>query len=252
MKIANKFRKKILIFQMPIQIHYFYSFLDPIDVLIRSHIPKFFGIEQVGFTNGITVTEDFLVLEDITEGLELPCIMDVKIGAKTWGPDASEKKIAQESAKYTGTKSPFGFSILGMIVHSLDAQGQNKVQKFDKSFGKSLRTEDVDQVPKLFFNHEQNPPRELIRIFVEKISQIVQVFEMQRRYKIYASSLLLAYDAMAVRKFKNQEISEAELKKSVNMRLIDFAHVFPADGQQDENFLFGIKNLLDLFLRYLN
>ena len=40
----------------------------PIDVLIRNHIPKFHGLEQVGFTNGIVVTEDFLVLDDITEG----------------------------------------------------------------------------------------------------------------------------------------------------------------------------------------
>jgi len=221
---------------------------DPIDILIRQHIPKFFGIEQVGFTNGITVTEDFLVLEDVTEGLELPCIIDVKIGAKTWGPDATEKKITQESAKYTGTKIPFGFSITGMLVHSF--QDPEKFKKFDKSFGKNLKTQDVDQVPKLFLNGDENPPDELIRIFVEKISGIVQVFEMQRRYKIFASSLLLAYDAKAVRKFKNQEISEVELKKSVNIRLIDFAHVFDAQGQEDDNFLFGIRNLQDLFHRY--
>jgi len=221
---------------------------DPIDILIRQHIPKFFGIEQVGFTNGITVTEDFLVLEDVTEGLELPCIMDVKIGAKTWGPDATQKKITQESAKYTGTKIPFGFSITGMLVHSF--QDPEKFKKFDKNFGKNLKTADVDQVSKLFLNHDENPPDELIRIFVEKISGIVQVFEMQRRYKIFASSLLLAYDAKAVRKFKNQEISEMELKKSVNIRLIDFAHVFDAQGQEDDNFLFGIRNLQDLFHRY--
>lgn len=221
---------------------------DPIDILIRQHIPKFFGIEQVGFTNGITVTEDFLVLEDVTEGLELPCIMDVKIGAKTWGPDATQKKITQESAKYIGTKIPFGFSITGMLVHSF--QDPEKFKKFDKNFGKNLKTADVDQVSKLFLNHDENPPDELIRIFVEKISGIVQVFEMQRRYKIFASSLLLAYDAKAVRKFKNQEISEMELKKSVNIRLIDFAHVFDAQGQEDDNFLFGIRNLQDLFHRY--
>ena len=225
-----------------------FFFSDPIDILIRQHIPKFFGIEQVGFTNGITVTEDFLVLEDVTEGLELPCIMDVKIGAKTWGPDATQKKITQESAKYTGTKIPFGFSITGMLVHSF--QDPEKFKKFDKNFGKNLKTADVDQVSKLFLNHDENPPDELIRIFVEKISGIVQVFEMQRRYKIFASSLLLAYDAKAVRKFKNQEISEMELKKSVNIRLIDFAHVFDAQGQEDDNFLFGIRNLQDLFHRY--
>ena len=125
-----------------------------------------------------------------------------------------------------------------------------KSVKLDKSFGKNLKTSDVDQVPQVFLNDDENPPDELIRIFVEKISSIVQVFEMQRRYKMFASSLLLAYDATAVKKFKNQEISEAELKKFVRVKLIDFAHVFDAQGQEDENFLFGVRNLQDLFNRY--
>ena len=95
--------------------------LHPVDIAIRSHIPNFFGVEQIGFTNGVTITEDFLVLADITEGFKLPSVMDVKVGTQTWGPDATEAKIAQESAKYVGTKGPFGFSILGMIVHALDS-----------------------------------------------------------------------------------------------------------------------------------
>ena len=94
--------------------------LHPADQAIKQHIPKFFGIEQVGFVNGVTVTEEFLVLEDLTEGFELPSVMDVKIGKKTWGPDASQAKILQESAKYVGTKGPFGYSVLGMIVHAFD------------------------------------------------------------------------------------------------------------------------------------
>ena len=82
----------------------------------------------------------------------------------------------------------------------------------------------------------------------------------QRKYKIYASSLLLAYDAQAVQKFKanaknhdEKKIDKKnELRKHVNIRLIDFAHVFNANGDKDENFIFGLTNLLDLFQRYLN
>ena len=37
-----------------------------------------------------------------------PCVMDIKIGAKTYGPTASAAKIAQEDAKYLGTKKPLG------------------------------------------------------------------------------------------------------------------------------------------------
>ena len=224
---------------------------NPIDHLIRSHIPKFYGLEQVGFTNGITVTEDFLVLEDITEGFKLPSVMDIKVGKQTWGPDATEAKKTQEASKYVGTKGPFGFSILGMIVHAFDPEAAVQVVKYDKSFGKHLKTEEVDKVPEVFFASDQGTPKALVQVVLSKIAAIKEVFEMQRQYKIYASSLLLAYDSDAVRKLKNGEISEEELEKFVNIRLIDFAHVFDANGERDDNFLFGLNNLLDLFNRFL-
>ena len=82
---------------------------DPTDIRLKRCIPEFFGVEKVGFINGITVTEEFLILRDITEGFSRPAIMDIKIGSRTWGPDASAKKQLQENAKYAGTKHPFGF-----------------------------------------------------------------------------------------------------------------------------------------------
>ena len=82
---------------------------DPTDLRLKQCIPQFFGIEKVGFINGITITEDVLILRDITEGFAPPSIMDLNIGSRTWGPDASAKKQAQEIAKYAGTKHPFGF-----------------------------------------------------------------------------------------------------------------------------------------------
>ena len=44
--------------------------------------------------------------------------MDVKIGAKTYGPMATPAKIAQEDAKYLGTKKPLGKKI-GFIIFYL-------------------------------------------------------------------------------------------------------------------------------------
>ena len=45
--------------------------------------------------------------------------------------------------------------------------------------------------------------------------------------------------------------AEEELKKFVNIRLTDFAHVFDANGERDDNFLNGLSNLLDLFRNYM-
>ena len=138
-----------------------------------------------------------------------------------------------------------------MIVHALDETAPIKVQKFDKSFGKKLKTQDVQRVPELFFCHDQEPPSELVEIVVEKIKTIRDVFELQRRYKIYASSLLLAYDSEAVRNFRIGKITKPRLANSVNIRLIDFAHVWDSNGERDDNFLNGLNNLLELFTQYL-
>ena len=45
---------------------------------------------------------------DLYQGMVSPCVMDVKIGAKTYGPDATCAKKQQEDAKYLGTKKPLG------------------------------------------------------------------------------------------------------------------------------------------------
>ena len=82
---------------------------DPSDIKLLSCIPEFFGVEKVGFRNGITVMEEFLILRDITENMVQPAVMDIKIGSRTWGPDASAKKQAQEDSKYVDTKHPYGF-----------------------------------------------------------------------------------------------------------------------------------------------
>ena len=66
--------------------------------------------------NGVVGLSDYLVLENLTQGLGAPCVMDVKIGARTYGPDASEAKKKQEDAKYQGTKVLF---IQNQIVASV-------------------------------------------------------------------------------------------------------------------------------------
>ena len=53
------------------------------------------------------------IIENLTFGLGKPCVMDIKIGKITYGLDASQAKIDRESMSYSGTKIPFGFSVLG-------------------------------------------------------------------------------------------------------------------------------------------
>ncbi len=74
------------------------------DLKIRKLIPDFFGVETIGLSKNVAMSGDYLVLQDITDGFLEPNIMDVKMGAKTYGPDASKTKMMHEDSKYVGTK----------------------------------------------------------------------------------------------------------------------------------------------------
>ena len=54
-------------------------------------------------------------------GMLKPCIMDVKIGAKTYGPDASQEKIQKQQASYAGSAtysiSAFALPIPFPLLH---------------------------------------------------------------------------------------------------------------------------------------
>ena len=77
----------------------------------------------------------FIEMEDITEGMAEPCVMDVKIGRRTWDPLATPEKRATEELKYAATKKAYGFCIAGFQVYKLPTDG---VEKYDKSYGKQL------------------------------------------------------------------------------------------------------------------
>lgn len=63
-------------------------------------------------------------------------------------------------------------------------------------------------------------------------------FEEQRHFLFYATSLLLAYDADKLRGDKSF--------LDVRVRMIDFAHVYPAQGTLDTNYLEGLSKLISI------
>lgn len=63
-------------------------------------------------------TDLYLKLEDVTHRFKKPCIMDVKIGQKSYDPYASEEKIKQQISKYP-LMEEIGFLVLGMRVSCL-------------------------------------------------------------------------------------------------------------------------------------
>ena len=79
--------------------------------------------------------------------------------------------IHPQDAKYPGTKKPLGFSVLGIIVNPRDGKGAAEAAaeavKYDRSFGRNLRTEDAADAGKIFF--EASAKGGIVRPLVEAV-----------------------------------------------------------------------------------
>lgn len=204
-------------------------------------MPHFHGVSKRKKSDG--APGEFIMMENLTNNLRKPCIMDIKIGARTWGPDASEAKRKQQDASYAATKTAFGFSVPGLSSF----KGENKdctVSKA-KDYGKQLTAENIHEMLELYLDISTNPEiaRKIAGVFVEKLKKIRSLFETQTSFHFFASSLLFVYDAEAVQ----NNIDTEELSNLVNLKMIDFAHVWPAEGEIDNNYLRGVNSLIQLF-----
>ena len=64
----------------------------------------------------LSFTVRFMKLENLLEDMRHPCVLDIKMGRKTYDPFASKEKIAMETAKFPPAKN-IGYQISGMLVN---------------------------------------------------------------------------------------------------------------------------------------
>ncbi|XP_029041957.1 inositol polyphosphate multikinase isoform X2 [Osmia bicornis bicornis] len=142
----------------------------------------------------------FLTLKDITDGMAEPCVMDIKIGKRTWDPLASSEKKAKEELKYAESKRTYGFCITGFQVYCASS---SQLRKFGKHYGKTLDAKGVVEALKIFLNisPERPPCRQLIVKLLSFLWKILLFFRTQRLFRFYSSSLLVAYDAKRLRHY---------------------------------------------------
>lgn len=207
---------------------------------LKKFVPRFLGLHQFLNENSMNY---FIKMEDVAAGLVKPCLADIKIGKQTWDPYSSPEKRLSENKKYCGTKEPLGFCIPGMCVHDLST---NNVLKLDKFYGRNLNTASVRQALLLFLNGTNRLNRRLLLNVLSELNAIRLWFEEQRHFLFYATSLLIVYDADYLLNEQNNT------NPNVRIRMIDFAHVYPAHGSRDSNYLEGLGNLVKIFEDFSN
>ncbi|KAL3877362.1 hypothetical protein ACJMK2_035084 [Sinanodonta woodiana] len=267
---------------------------------LRSFLPRFFGVCHLEEYHDVT----YLKLENIVYPFRKPCVVDIKMGKRTYDPEAGPAKIAREVTKFPYVEK-FGFQFTGMQTYDPVEQ---KTKFYDKFFCRKLGEDELlKKGLGAFFNLKQCLRRDAIQVLLEKLREIESWFSSQTMFSFYASSLLLVYEGdMPYNNYlspciqchskedsgcgssgcgsteldqnedssgctfesdKTDETSSISLENSssvistslndikmepsddlhndaiADVRMIDFTHVF-SQGEIDENYLFGLRNLI--------
>jgi inositol-polyphosphate multikinase len=171
-----------------------------------------------------TSSNHYVVLQDVTSPCSKACVMDIKMGTRTYEPDAPEEKKWRESIKYP-QQTQMGFRIVGMRIYCPCHPNSDSLgfRTFDKSLGRSLSTRDlVLDTMRCFLSAGSNHPSMLSEL-VRKLKLLHAWFDDNDRLSFYASSILLIYDGAA----KDNDIGH------IDVRMIDFGHVRRSYGGDD-------------------
>lgn len=226
---------------------------------------------------GSDIENVYMVFTDATAAFRRPCVMDAKLGQRTYEPDAAPDKVARELSKYP-RQAEAGFRFVGTRVCVPGAPTAVTVGK--KAYQRVAPEGALDVLRIFFATGLGNRPRTRWRAVVAaahaQVSALVQSFEQQTRFAFTSASLLLIYDAgsaedesseddstdvatKAMQEATGDLVSDVNgfmletviLRALVDVRLIDVAHVRHGSGAVDKSTLFGLRRMASLLAQLL-
>lgn len=188
---------------------------------------RFHGVASLAGA-GSDPPQQYLVLEDLTSGMQQPCVLDIKVGRQSWEPGVSAEKAAREASKWP-PQSALGFRFTGMQVSVRSGAVWSKT-RVGTSFAYALDVAGVVDALAAFLAPN---PAVLGPQLLDQLTDLLRLQRLQHEYTLYGSSILVTYDAA----------SEAPV---LRLTLIDFGHPVPSADptHSDAGYIHGIETLL--------
>lgn len=186
---------------------------------------------------------EWVSMENLTAGMKRPFVLDLKVGTRHWGPDASATKRSKEILKSETTSiGTIGLRVVGCKIPGeryLDHDSYYCGYKENADLG-------AEEIPSALLKFLRTDARR--HTTQEFVKALLALFVRQDEYVFFGSSLLLAYDGALG--------DEAPLRIS----MIDFGHVHSMDEMlqeaalfdqpsfkpRDTGYIHGLLSLLDI------